>query len=364
MRPGIVCLVLGILFSNQVFAQATFMKFGEGFTATKNSEISLKNMPPVLSQDSLGLCFSYAAATIMNYENCRIMKTDCTNLKDEDAFSAFDLARFGQSVKGEEAQYESSYRGIVEGGGGAYTLETAALFVGSSASEACHSLDKILQKMGGASGLSDPIQVEAFERLRQHYEKFKGVKLECETCVESYFNAFRKDMCNQFQIPDDNARLLKIFKEESSAKFFDRFFMPNCQRAHNRAYFEGKGKMQIDFFPNKAMKDSNEKKYKASISKIKEVLKDGHPLMLQNICMEKRTKGKCPEGKGHGVVISGYKKMCDGAGVCYDAIRIQNSWGEAWQKEFNGGWVSAQEALDSTNYEEQSLAWLKDKKGE
>ncbi|MFS4460663.1 hypothetical protein [Bdellovibrio sp. HCB2-146] len=322
-------------------------------------------MPPVLSQDSLGLCFSYATATIMNYENCRVQKTDCTNLKDENAFSAFDLARFGQSVDGAEAEYESSYRGIVEGGPGGHTLEIAALFVGSSASEACHSLDKILQKMGGASGLADPIQIEAFERLRKHYEKFKGVKLDCESCVTKFFDGFRKDMCNQFQIPDDNARLLKIFSEESVGKFFDRFFYPKeCQRAKNRAYFEGQKTMEIGLFPMKKLKESKSKNYQASINKIKEVLKSGHPLMLQNVCLEERTKGKCPEGKGHAVVVSGYKKMCDGAGKCYDALRVQNSWGQAWQNEFNGGWISAQEALDSTNYEDEFLVWLQDKKGE
>ncbi len=332
-----------------------FMKFGDGFNIQKGTETVIKNMPPVTSQDSMGLCYSHTVATIMNAENCRIMKTDCTKLSAKDSFSTLDIARFGQAPDG-EVDYESSYRGIKDGGPTAFTLQIAALFVGNSASEECLSLDKVLAKLEGAGGTATEAQVAAFKRLKKAYDKFKGISKDCEKCLTDFFASFREENEQNFDIKKDNATLLKNFSEDSYEKFFDRFVYPKeCARAKNRAYFEGRDKMDLGLFPHGKEKAN----YKNTVSKIKEVLKKGHPMALGGICLDEKVTRNC--ANEHAAVISGFRRVCDEANNCYDALKIQNSWGEGWQQSMNGGWVEAKALLDATRYQTEMLSWLEDK---
>lgn len=43
----------------------------------------------------------------------------------------------------------------------------------------------------------------------------------------------------------------------------------------------------------------------------------------------------------HSVIIKGYRKYCNSENECNYSFQIQNSWGQDWQDEFNGGWVDA-----------------------
>lgn len=337
-----------------------FTRFGEGFSVQPKTEKKV-TMPKVMSQDTLGLCYSFAAAAIMTAEKCRIEKKDCNNLPDSEVFSPLDVARFGNDPDGENT-FESSYRGIREGGPGAFTLEVAATFVGNAASQQCMSLDKVLTKIGGAQ-MGTEAQVAAFKRLRKKYDEYRKIDPNCQTCLSDFFATAKTEVDKDFAVDTDPARLLKAFSEETYEKFFDRLVTPKeCARAKNRAYFEGMGSTEISLFPKKGHKAN----YANSIAEIKKQLSAGHPILLSNICLNEKYSDDCPApgvegGNKHATVISGYRRMCDKANKCYDAVQIHNSWGQEWQDTYNGGWVDAETLLNYTGYPEQMLAWLSDK---
>ncbi|MEK2690443.1 hypothetical protein [Bdellovibrio sp. GT3] len=357
MRFLIFCLsVLSLSATSQAQSMKAFTPFDEGFTTQKGSEIIVENMPRVMSQDTLGICFSFAATAVMQANNCRIMKQDCKNIPDSEMFSPLDVARFGKKPDG-EPDYASSYNGIKEGGPGAFTLNIAANFIGDSASEACMSLDKLLGKMGGAHDGTET-QLEAFNRLKALYKKFKSIDAKCEKCKSDFTDEAGKSIDQDFCVQKDQKALLRAFNQETYDKFFDELVSPaECNRAKNRAYFEGKDSTETKWFPE----DKKDFNYKAVTEKLKSVLAKKLPVLLQSICLDEKKPKKMKDCQnGHAVVLTGFARKCDPAGNCYDAVKVHNSWGESWQKSHNDGWVAADELFKQTFIEVQSLSWLED----
>ncbi|WP_413577924.1 hypothetical protein ACLVWU_05430 [Bdellovibrio sp. HCB290] len=358
MRFWIICLA--VLFSSLVsHAQMpAFTGFGEGFSVQKGSDIVLDNLPRTMSQDSIGQCASWAATAMLQINNCRIKKQNCKDLPESELFSPLDVARFGKKADG-DISYESSYRGIsLDGSTAALAMEVVGLHVGSAATEACMSLDKVLEKLGGVTDYAEQSQSDAFDKLKELYAKSQKIDKKCETCLSKFVDSVDQDICERFNVKNDPKVLLKAFSEDTFEKFLDQLVSPpECKRAKNRAFFEGKDSMELQSFP-KTEKDKN---YKSIVAKIKSVLDQKLPVLIQGICVtEKKTK-KCDSSNSHATVITGYSRMCDTAGNCYDALKIQNSWGETWQKSKNGGWVAADELLQNTPFQTETLTWLQDK---
>ncbi len=370
MRFGIIWL--SVLFSSVVSqaAMPAFTTFGDDYSIQEGSDKVLGNLPATLSQDSIGQCAAWAAATMLQINNCRIKNQDCKNIPDEEKFSPLDVARFGKKGDG-DISYESSYRGIsLDGSTGAFAMEIVGLHVGSAASEACMSLDKILSKLGGVTDYAEQNQIDALKELQELYKKSQKLDKNCETCLAKFVETDAQGICQKFNIKNDPIRLAKAFSEETFDKFLDDIFSPpECKRAKNRAYFEGKDRMQIGLWPTDKT-GAKDKNYNSAMEKIKSVLDKGYPVMIQGICatetVTKKCKGKDKKGveynETHSTVVVGYGRMCDPAGKnCYDAVKLQNSWGETWQKSTKGGWVSAEDLFKNTPLNNETLAWLEDK---
>jgi hypothetical protein len=346
-----------------------FTTFDKDFSVQQGSDKIIDNLPSTLSQDSIGQCAAWAATTMLQINNCRIKKQVCKDIPDEEKFSPLDVVRYGKKADG-DISYESSYRGInLDGSSGGYAMEVAALHVGSAASQACLSLDKILSKLGGVDDYAQQSQIDALKDLETLYKKSQKIDKKCETCLSKFVETDAQGICQKFNLKNDPVRLAKAFSEDTFEKFLDDIFSPpECKRAKNRAYFEGKDSMQIGLFP-KGKDSKKDKNYNSVMDKIKSVLDKKYPVMIQGICATETVTNKC-KGKdkngveyneSHATVVVGYARMCNPAGKCYDALKLQNSWGETWQKATNGGWVSAEALLKNTPYEDEMLAWLEDK---
>lgn len=386
-------LLLITLFGTQTLANP-YRGFGEGFSTKAGTEITLKNLPPVLSQDSLGLCYSYTAAVVLNYTNCKVQnennqrknkpeRIDCTKLPDSDAFSPLALARYSKETN-------ENFRGISEGGSPSAILEWIAVHGENGVpSEACMSLDKVLAKVGGAQGHELPQQKKLFQDLKQRYDKYhtdivkdriKRLRPSQEDLIEKQVNDRKSDpnapcvvcdffsslsndekLAGQIELSKDNTRLLRAFGEETYEKFFDRIISPpECARAKNQAFFEaGDQVFAIHSFPENKSLEKDRNRYSKTVAQIKKVLATGAMPLIGGICIGEQVNGKC--SVMHSAAITGMKTLCDGAGNCHEAIRLQNSYGKSWQDVYNGGWVLAKDLLDSTGYEEQTISWLSHK---
>jgi hypothetical protein len=79
-----------------------------------------------------------------------------------------------------------------------------------------------------------------------------------------------------------------------------------------------------------------------------------------NICL-----GLCDTGNevGHSVAVSGYRQVCNNAGVCLDQFKVINTWGQHWQNTFDDGWVMADTFIESLDGEgSTALSWFENGK--
>ena len=336
-----------------VFSQSAFYSFEKGFSTEPGSEVALKNLPSDISQDSIGLCYSHAAAQIFNYHNCRLRKIDCSQLPDSERASALAMARYtARDVPDDEVIFASSYKGIYEGGYAGRTLAVASLVVGSVPSEQCASLDRALGKLNNSEDIKKA-QSNALKKLKDIYKNSKAIDKKCTTCLATHADSAQKEIEQNFNVKTSNEKLLKAFAEDSYEKFFDELMIPTeCLRTKNSVFFEGHEKMDYQYYPKG--KKSN---YEESKNKIIEVLSQGNPLLLESVCLDETATSKCQDS--HTVVVTGFRRVCNQSKKrCFDAIRIQNSWGKSWQDEYDGGWVEAKNLLNATKYEEGHLSWL------
>jgi len=128
-------------------------------------------------------------------------------------------------------------------------------------------------------------------------------------------------------------------------------------------------KPRFDEFPKK----HKGIKQKDLLPEIKKVLNTDNPVQIGGVCIRKDATGNCVT---HTFVIAGYKTVCPESKKacpkdkknCSESdyrtlVKVHTSWGEEWQKEYNGGWVDAESIIKNINDNPEVgrgiLSWLK-----
>ncbi|HEX7674568.1 MAG TPA: hypothetical protein VF412_10365 [Bdellovibrio sp.] len=329
----------------------------------KGEEQLVNNLPPVMSQDTLGICFGFAASTILTAENCRAKGTDCSSLPPSQIFSPIGLVRFAEGS--ETTNSSAQHVGSNIGGSTSLVLQKVAYSAGRAPSEQCLSLDKILDKVGGAKD-ANHMQEALWDRLKSYYDQYHEKAKSCPTCASEMWAAGKEknDITENFDINKTNDEIVRAFAQDSYREFLGQLFLPvECNKLSAMVNFDGKNKVNVEVYPDssKPISDEDKKKtkYQVAIDKIHEVLKQKRPLALNNICLDQKVSNNC--GNVHSLVIAGYRNVCNPS-RCYDAVKVVNSWGQSWQDQNSQGWVDAKELLDRTQYQDASLVWLSDRK--
>lgn len=336
-------------------------------------QYEIVDMPRVRSQDSLGLCYSFTAATLIDRQTCVDKGISCSTMPDELRVSPLDMARYGKvPPNGMAREDRENYSGIEESGKLDLTLKNALRAGGAIASEACAPFYQIV------ANNPDPVRREEIEknfwkRLKHLYEqsKLRPGCTECEIETATAIEEFRKD----FALKSSNEEILRAFAQDSFAKFLDKALIAEDCGFMGLAEINPKYNVQV--FPSSDLPantaDKFEKSYKDMVNQIKTVLKDKKVPLGLNFCAQqgaltvKSMKECSPSqdetssvtGFGHSVVISGYRRVCkNGDKDCYDALKVENSWGQQWQDENNDGWVDARELIKRSFFAKASLTWL------
>lgn len=341
-------------------------------------------MPPVQSQDSLGLCYSYSAGALLDAANCKTGKKDCRSLSPKESFSRLDLAKYGNEVP-DDYQSRSQYKsGIADGGSAINILNNIIHRDALTVNEDCASLDKTLSSFGDNEKLWEA-QEKAWAKLKSTYSTYKSKEKVCATCATDFFATAVDDIRQDFNLKASNTEILKAFSQDSYERFLDQMMIPpSCVKKANMVNLIGNDHLDLQVFPEVNGGFSN---YDIFVQKIKEVLSGQTPVLLEGLCLEsnfnlankqqliknnlekaRKSKSVAPSQgtctAGHSVVITGYRKICkkNNPTDCRIALKVHNSWGQGWQQANNDGWVDGKTLLDRTSYQEQSLAWLKDTK--
>lgn len=358
--------IFGLFFSMDVFAAYGLEPVPQDLLKDSSGVLNVPNMPKVRTQDTLGICYSFVAATLLNEANCVAKKTpDCSKVPDTELISPLDAARFSAKLDEDADQSDRfNYEGLSEGGSGALTVYNA-LRAQAMVKESCAPFDQVVSKA------KDPVEAQKLElsmwkKFKDSYESYKKKSKECANCGLEYATAKSEELRENFNLKATNQDVLDAFAQETYAKFLDKLLVPDhCWDFKNQ--LSVKGSWSVKQFPEGGKKSD----YNNTITKIKEVLGKKRPMSLgfcaQNPKVTVKSVKACGEirdaagnvaGAGHEVVIKGYRKVCKSDGSCYEALQVQNSWGESWQNSNSDGWVDARVLLDRSFYESGALTWL------
>ena len=339
-----------------------------------NAEVT--NMPPIVTQDSLGICYAFAAAKLIDRQTCVDQKIDdCKNLPASKRVTPLDIAKFAKTPDNDRSE-RSSYNGIEESGILDSTLKNVYETGGKLATEECAPFNQVVAEN------QDPKKREEIEknfwaRLRMLHEQYKKNDPSCSDCQIETATAVDK-LRQDFKIKASNQEILKAFAKDTFALSLEKMLIPaECTRFGKFAKI--KGNYGVVSFPENPLphKDKAEfdESYKTMIKKIKSNLSNQIPMGLSFCAQEGeltyKSIGECnPKdgetssiaGASHAVVISGYRRVCKDKMVsskdCYDALKVENSWGQDWQQKNNDGWVDAKELMKRTFFAKSSLTWL------
>ncbi|WP_246881903.1 hypothetical protein [Pseudomonas protegens] len=323
------------------------------------SEHSIGNMPLATSQQGLGLCFSHSAAAVFNYYQCQAAKEDCTRIDKNQLAAPLDIARFGRKPTG-EVDSVASYEDIDEGGDPLYTLETAALMVGSVVSQACFSEEKLFKDKFVPSGAISAEDLKAQRAVLKALEDFyqqNRLKAPCAECVASATQV--AELQAIYATTRDPRGIAQALGKPHFGGFFSAIIIPSeCRRLSRRALFELQNKLQIRALPETAAQNNFAGLYPA----LKQAIDADNPVIIANVCLYRGAKQKkCPEQYRHSLVAYAHARLCTPQGQCQEGLKVLNSWGEQWQNHEGQQWFDARRLLDSTGYGKQSIGWLEHK---
>ncbi|MGR5945209.1 hypothetical protein [Enterobacter sp. C4G1] len=347
---------------------------------SEHDRVEITNLPKIPGQGAIGICYAYVSAVMLTAENCRALHEDCTQYKPDQIFSPFSLVKFMDYSDDDNAEQKAvtSQKNKIqadEGGNAATIMQVVALDTGTGGSLSCAAKEKVMPDF--TDDAATMREYEMWQNVRKIYvllnPKARKVDLNCPDCIEAFLKAHQADFLQLKAIfpllPDDKRKQVQLLTESTYHLFLGKLVVPKaCYRLSASVLFENMGKVKMSIYPESVedKKDGQTTQhtpptgnYADSMTIIKSVLNGGRPVALEGICMDKKIKGKSCNN-AHAVVISGFKTVCDKNNHCLDVLKVVNSWGDAWQKENNDGWLEAKPLLDSTLYQTATLSWFTD----
>lgn len=349
MKKYISFILILSFFEISFAVTSTFKPVDPSYKPDTSSVVEVSNMPPILDQDSLPLCYGYAATTMMQRWYCKRKKLDCSQLSAEERISPLSAAAWAHTNGPEQSKMESAYHDgifLQSGVGMKAILFSSREF--QFHTEACYSHDKIANDYNAlADGQANKRFDETIERLKGQYNKAKTEANPCLDCLA-------KEVSKAFRVSYSNDQILKMLKSRNFEAFLHSIFFLDCSSQIKVTQLKPAVGPRVECYPDtKANGIPTVEEYK---NQIKSILDTNYPVMIEGTCAYKNN-GECL-GK-HGFVISGYRKACNAKNQCRDVVKIQNSWGKSWQEKNDDGWVDLQTILDNNERASCSLGWIK-----
>ena len=294
---------------------------------TENVEVP--NMPPVRSQDALGVCGPFTATTLAQHHLCQKNGWDCQNLRPEQQISdaGMALAFYDNDTKKREFTEAVNWTWAID------SAQTAPLITNK-----CAPFDQIVNQS------SDPFETarlqqemwDRIERARREVNK-ELYENECGECGRSIAIAA---MANEEKLGSLKLKQkvelekLRAFTLETKSQAVQQLLVPEeCHTKDTLPKIE---------FPQRVTFPEKEVSYAESVRQAKEWFKTKRsPLTLNTAFPIKCSAGDPPHKcqSNHQFAIAGYRKACAPDGECVEMFKVHNSWGQKWQDMNNDGWL-------------------------
>lgn len=363
------------------------------FIEVPGTRIEISNMPKVLDQLGFATCFAFASATLLQKHICdqpdvKSKYPVCASIGTEYEVSPIYLTAFSEKVR-EEIAGDSYRKGKIalHGGVGIHVLYSVDNQRGRLLSESCFPTVAYGKKYNivlnmDISNFENLTYTElkamyerrdinanaAIEGLRAVYNKYKKTPNEasaCPECLEKAAAAANMELAEL--VPRPRPLIMAGTRYALTQDTFEAFLWG--------AFFGHPSSCPVIRFPIKKVNVYPKKNelvttnHASIISKVKEVLSTGRPLMSEGVCAFGNPAGVDYCSDRHALIISGYQKACTSKNLklgdkvvdkCRDMFKVQNSWGELWQKRVNKnspGWIFAVDFLENLD-SSYSFTWI------
>lgn len=325
------------IFFCQLSAFATtepaYQTISNKFKTTSVHEI--KNMPPIRSQDGLGLCYGFSSTTLLNHLYCQENALDCSKMQN--ALSSLDVSSFYQyrqrqvNIGGYPAAILSNIK---------YEKQTRQTTIKK---ESCLPYDRLANRLS-----KDPLtaQSSAYDKLNIIYNKRNKSDFEnLKTCYAKQIN----DILPIGKSLDD---IIKAFEALSFEEFLYDLVDADCGEENQ---------VKVPEYNIGSMQARRDKLTKQSVlKKLETLLLNDIPVGL-NFCagaaFDPKDSDSC---SGHAIVLSGIKEVCDSKNNCQTLLKVHNSYGQGWQNVHDNGWVLADNLIERSIKQDftNSLIWI------
>ncbi len=330
-----------------------YMIAGPDFVDVAGSKVEIPNMPRIRSQDHLGICHAFSAATLAQKYYCDLQKIqNCAEIPPDKEISPLSVLSFqylDENKKKENIAINDRSLRLIGGSSFLNLWNSQDSF--SFFQEACFPFDQFVEKFGQSKEMMDA----TISRLERFYKTNKKSTTEsdavesCPACLEEE----KKLVAELF--PDEKYKKKLEFGLTKSTFYeflYETLFAAGCKKINMPS-------PKVNIYPEKDQ-ESTSAELK---TKIKQVLGTGVPLQIASVCS--KNEATCDK---HGFVLSGYKKVCKSNGECLDMVKAHNSYGKEWQIKANEGWIVFDELIKHTSnrngpkHLDASISWLTEKK--
>jgi hypothetical protein len=350
----------------------------------------IEDMPRVRDQGGFGICYAVSTYYIAQHHHCaNVLKgrpgyVSCVEATKNPAneFSLLGLARMSTPVRSLQdfvsraaASWSTSTDELkaidLVKGGNPYLAALAIAATGNAhiESEACYEFDQIVKEFGEAD-MSPKINA-----LKQLYEEQLNAEAQflgaCADCFDQNKKLTEAGFVKQREFRDAgdilvsiNQKIKQIFPSKSasrravfhglSSKSFEEFLywitLGDCKFAQT---------INLHSVDAQRWQFNKSQSYGDALEQMKSILIIKKRPFAARLCIS-----LCDTGNflGHAVAVSGYRQVCNNAGICLDQFKVINTWGQRWQSRFDDGWVMADTFIESLQRGQTSLGWFENGK--
>jgi hypothetical protein len=296
--------------------------------------ITVSNMPPVKSQDGVGLCYSFTATNLLENFRCNELKLDCNDKSQQ--ISILDTASFYdpkmENLNSRKIKEIAATRDI---------LLNINKFKPKLAKEECVSFSFLVYEISSNQRILSSNEKNGWNYLVQAWTHFREQKqYNSENLLACTANNIKNELLN---LSTSKNQIIDALKTASNLEqFLFKTILPSeCLLDKNLLYipdFEVKHATAFSDTPTELEQFKEQLKFEI-----------GHNIPVEiTICNTELVNNKCPHGRNHSVVLNGIKQACEpNFKGCKTMVKIQNSFGQRWQELNNDGWADLETIINA-----------------
>lgn len=305
-------MLLNLLTLSAAFAVDPYQTKPAGMKPVCDSSyVEIQHLPPLRDQGVYGLCYAHSSLLLLEHLRCSQSASPANCYKN--AGSVLHLSRFN-TQKGQR---------IVSGGYPGNVLENFRYNGANLATESCAPYEK----WNDLAKISPPTD----DSGEHDYFYSMWHKLRADSSDDN-------KLCQALELKDAGfnqnlEELISIINRANEMSWKElryKILVPESCFHESIKYPD----YEILPYPQRGI---DKKDFKSIRDQVYRSLSKGYPLEA-SFCAVKDSNGVCGY---HSATIVGQRHVCD-LGQCRLQFRIQNSYGESWQKYNDNGWVDAE----------------------